>query len=337
MAARNDQVIRIIKLMRLLELNPQGLSVKEILTRLESEGIDVDRSTIYRDLSALEGAHVGVQNIEKGNDRAWKLDDLIQVSRGITFNYNELIALFLTRESLRSFEGSPFFDTLKIFFDRLEHVFGPKAHKGLRELASTMQVRPGPTWVGGVSQSLVDTIHRACAEGHMVEIEYRSSGGSTAGAVSKRKVGPVNLYFADSGAYLIAVDQNDQATKTFALMRVIAAKFLDNEVFEHHGGPIALGTGIGVFMGGGVVEDIEVFIQEPIASYVADRRFHSSQRSVRKENGVQVTMTVVNNDELARWILGLGPCAKVISPDSLRESVTSLATAVADQYRRKSA
>ena len=280
---------------------------------------------------------IPVENEGTGETAVWKLNNIGQLSKGVHFTYHELIALYLTKESLKSLESSPLFEVMTDFFRKLEDVLGPKAHEGLAELSKSMTVRPTASWVGGVSRETMDTVHAACTEGHYLEIEYQSAGGESAGRMTKRKVGPTNLYFADSGAYLIAIDTGDQKTKTFAMTRIKHAVMLDEEFDSHGFDPVTfLGASFGVFVGG-EPEDIELFIEDPIASYIADRRFHSSQRVVRKEGGVSVFLSVKTNDELARWILGLGPAARVVSPLTLKQKVISLAQAIVDQSKLKSA
>jgi predicted DNA-binding transcriptional regulator YafY len=85
----------------------------------------------------------------------------------------------------------------------------------------------------------------------------------------------------------------------------------------------------------GEVKDVEVFIEEPIASYVSERRWHESQQITRVERGIHFKLRVRVNDELARWVLGLGPSAMVVSPTELRDMVVSLASSVKNKNSQK--
>ena len=91
--------------------------------------------------------------------------------------------------------------------------------------------------------------------------------------------------------------------------------------------PVFLGL-IGLAFGSlnmGEVHEVELFIREPMASFVEERRLHSSQRTVRKEDGITLVMQVRLNDELTRWILSLGGSVQVIRPDLLQESCVAAA------------
>lgn len=73
----------------------------------------------------------------------------------------------------------------------------------------------------------------------------------------------------------------------------------------------------------------------PIGSFVSERRWHDSQQITRVDGGIEFKMHVKINDELARWILGLGPSADVQAPAELREMVTSSALEIVEKYKMK--
>jgi hypothetical protein len=56
--------------------------------------------------------------------------------------------------------------------------------------------------------------------------------------------------------------------------------------------------GIGVLQLGDIHE-VEIFVKEPIASYVAERRWHSSQTIIRGQDGITLTLRVKINEGLA--------------------------------------
>ncbi|MBK7962453.1 MAG: WYL domain-containing protein [Bdellovibrionales bacterium] len=90
-------------------------------------------------------------------------------------------------------------------------------------------------------------------------------------------------------------------------------------------------------LGTGEAQDVSIFVADPIGSYVSERRWHDSQQITRVDGGIEFKMHVKVNDELARWILGLGASADVRSPSELREMVTTAALAIAGKYKIKKA
>lgn len=327
--ARNDTLTRTLHTLRTLEVHTRGLSVKEIRDKLEADfRIDVSEKTVRRDLDALTDAGFP---LAKEPDARYKLEPIATITPNIQLTYNELFALFLARQAFESYRGSPLFTHLRCFFDKVERALKVKNREEIESFHQHIGIKPEPGWAGGVSLEIMDTVHNACVEGHMLRIEYKSNSSAK---TSVREVGPEAIYFADAGAYLVAEDQG--LTKLFALGRVKSAEMLETP-FESHGGFNVrefLRDGIGV-LNIGDVRDVRLMIREPIASYVSERRWHESQSLTRTPEGVELRLKVRVNSELARWVLGLGPHAKVLEPAELRDEVLSLAQQIIDAQARR--
>lgn len=326
--ARNDQLTRTLRVLRYLELNPRGLTVREILNKLQEDKIDTSRDSVYRDLKGLNSGGFPIIKEGENDESKWKLDPHVKLDRGVVFSYSELIALYLARETLKSLEHSPIYESIEGFFHKLEEHFGPRAHEGLKNLRQSLKIDPAPNWLGQVSREVMDTVHDAVCEGHYLQIDYRSVSGANAGKVQTRKVGAIKLWFANAGAYLFGFDPEANMYKKFALSRISRAVMLDEIHSDHNvNDEEYFAHGIGVFSEG-EPEEVEIFIEEPIASYIAERVIHKTQRIVRKENGILLTMNVRVNDELARWVLGLGEKAEVLKPNKLNEKINTIALAI---------
>jgi predicted DNA-binding transcriptional regulator YafY len=333
--ARNDTVTRILKVIHYLEVQPQGLGVREIHSKLSNDGFEISERTIYRDLEAIESIHLPLTKTGQGLESRWKLESVASINQKIHFSYHELIALFLAKESLTQFKNSPLFGPINNLFSSIEKALGPGAHKDLSNLQNYMGYRSRATWQSGISQEVLDTIYDACAEGQVLKVTYRSKSGQFVDQTVERRLGPEGMYFADSGAYLIARDLEKNEHRTYALNRVIEA-VLTEESYESSGFSMKeyVKDSIGAFQSG-EVKLIEVEIQDPIAAYVSERRWHESQILTRTPNGIVLKMQVRLNEELARWILSLGPAVQKVEPSELRDLVARLADQVAANLRGK--
>lgn len=332
--ARGDTLHRALKVIRLLELNPQGLTVNDIERLLKDQDeIDVVQKTIRRDLDVISTCGFPVTHDK--NTAKYKLEPIAKITKNLAFSYEELLALYLTRETFESQRGSPLYNNLRSFFSRLEEVLGPRAHQGLKELKQYVGIKPEPSWSVGVPAEVMETVHQACAEGHYLQIDYRPKQSSESlGIAPVRTVGPEAIYFADAGVYLVAKD-SDGVHKLFALGRVRSATMLpDPYTSEGFSVTEFLKDGIGVLRLG-EIEDVHLKIREPIASYVSERRWHESQVITRVPDGIELKLRVRINDELARWVLGLGPDAEVIQPATLTDRVHSLASAIVGRIKTK--
>lgn len=333
MSGRNVQVARILKIIHILEINPQGFTVAELTSKIQGYGYNEQERTIRRDLEAVDEIFPLItKEIEGQREKRYKLDSVAQISKNVSFSVEELIALYLSKEVMGAFKSSPLFQHINSFYEKLEKVLGSKAASYLGEMKEKVFYSPMASWQSSIPQEIFDTVYRACEEGHVVEVYYNSLSKSPAGNSSHRKLGPEGVYFGNGGAYLIAQDLGDGEIKFFSFARIREAKWTEEEYESKKVDITALiDSGIGVLQIG-EIDDIEIQIKDPIASYVAERRWHKTQKIIRHQEGVTISMTVKVNDELARWVLSLGTHASVIKPEKLRSRVAQISAEIAKAY-----
>jgi predicted DNA-binding transcriptional regulator YafY len=335
---RNSQLVRVLKLLRLLESHPDGIRASDILSRVhpDKKPTEAVRRAMYRDLDALEASGVALVNGDGGEERGvWRLATVTQIQGKIQINLWELFSLYLGRQSLKSFEGSPFFEAMNSVFHKIEKTLGDKGVRALRELDAHIAVRPSQKWSTQVSRDLLDTLHAACVEGHKLNINYISAGGARPGVVESRVVGPECLYFADAGAYLIAFDEQRKDYRTFAVPRIQSAEMLSDayepsiasaELFFQHA--------FGVLGSAEPPVQVEIEIRGPSSAFVSERRWHGSQKLLHSEPGLcRIELCVHTTDEFVKWILGLGSEAKVIAPASVQNLVRNAAQKILLRYQ----
>lgn len=332
--ARNDTVSRILKVIHLLEVHPSGLSVKELRQKLDEQGYKASERTIYRDIEALEMLRLPVireENPNQAGQSRLRLESVASIHQKISFSYHELIALFLSRESMQIYKGSPFFRVVDQFFEKIEKGLGLGGQKELLNIQGYVGFKPSSTWQSTVQHEIMDTLYDACAEGQELQIIYKAKSGEHKDQFVPRRVGPEGLYFVDSGAYLVAKDLGKKEYRTYSVNRIVEAKKLDDEYVSSLNLKDYLKNSIGL-INSGEIKPVEVFIKDPIASYVSERRWHDSQTITRVDDGVVMKMTVQINAELVRWILGLGSAAVVRAPVELIHELKNEAQNISGHY-----
>jgi len=80
-----------------------GITIGEL-----AEEFGVNRRTIYRDLRALQDAGYPILSEVIEGTTYWKLEPSFKDIEPITFNENELMALYFSRKLLKTIEGPPF-------------------------------------------------------------------------------------------------------------------------------------------------------------------------------------------------------------------------------------
>lgn len=71
------------------------------------------------------------------------------------------------------------------------------------------------------------------------------------------------------------------------------------------------------------LKDVKLWFSPSQAPYIATKPIHPTQKSRNTENGLEVTINVVLNYELEKLILSFGETVKVLSPQSLQETILS--------------
>ena len=333
--ARNTQISRIYALLDLLDGSPSGFTVSELHEKAATRGHKVGKRTIYRDLEALSQS--GFPLFPEGEDEAttrWRLERQTKINQSLVMNARELFALYLARGALLPLKETPFYQDLHSIFQKLEQKLGTKQTEYLDSLQMELKFEPSPQWGLGLNPDILETVRVACSEGHVIECTYYSVNSKKE---STRKLGPHYLYYARGGLYLVAEDLEVRKVKVFAMPRMKQASMCDEEYKGEIQTPEEFFDGaFSVYSGSGSKEVIIEF-DEDISQYVSERKWHQSQRLVNKDHGkVRVTFEVAETPELVAWILGFGPSAKVMSPDTLAEKVAVMAMKTTELYKKKS-
>lgn len=330
--SRNEQVSRILFVIRTLEGAPHGLTPKDLLHRAKEQGFDVGERTIYRDLEAVE-AVFPTKLIEDPvtNAKRYVLEAHTRISGHLVLSTKELFALFLSRGALAALSQTPFYEDLQTLFKKIDERIGVKGIEHLLELKDGVQFEATPQWGAGVDRTIIDAISAGCTEGHTLEIEYASA---SSGQTTKRRVGPHFLYFSKGALYLFAQDLNDYKIKTFALARFKSAEMLD-EVF--HAEPLDpdkyFAHSFGVFQGS-EPQKISLLFNAKIGPYVRERKWHSSQKEIANPQGVQLDFMLAYTPEFIQWVFGFGRDCEVLAPKSLQELMLARAEGMLKIYKR---
>lgn len=311
--------------------------VSEIHQRLNDDGFAVDKRTVHRDIELLEQAHIPLDKEGSPPESRWRIAPFAEIKQNIQFSYQEIFSLFVARKSLEHLRGTPIYSALDSVFTKIEKVLG-KNSEVFAELLANIEFRPHMTWHTSISPVILDTIYHALEEGHPLQINYRAAEGQSPGQAKQRKVGPECLYFADGGVYLIAIDLEKDEPRTYALGRVLDAEMLNNEIYEKkgHSPETMFKSALGVLNAGAVIS-AEILVQGPLAAYLSERRWHDSQETIKKSEGTLFKFQVKLNDELVRFVLGMGPSATVIKPPELKQAIAQSAEQILAQYAKKAA
>jgi predicted DNA-binding transcriptional regulator YafY len=283
--ARNTQVTRILRVLHHLELNPRGITIANLFDKISQEGYQSTERTIHRDLQALEDARFPVINEKKDELSLWRLDKVTIVTQKISFTYQDLLAFYIAYEQMDALKETPLYEPLLQIFSKFEKMIGPNSARAREEFKKYLVVDSKLNWNVKIDTELFNAIHTACEEGDWITFDYESASKASDG-YKNRKLGPEAIYFADNGAYLVGFDPNSKSMKTFSLARMKNLIRLD-EAYKSQNLDISeyFRNSFGI-LNSGTLEKIRVQIQNPLAKYISERRWHQSQLIEYIDDGI---------------------------------------------------
>jgi len=325
---RNQEVIRQWKVLHALESSRHGAAIDALAKEL-----DVTTRTIRRDLAALQEAGFAIYDDRDDEGRVrWRLDG--QALKGLEtgFTLAELCALYLSRNLLEAVAGTPFQRDLTLAFSRLGKMLSPRMRKFLDRLPSVLAAKSGPRARGAASSAdIVARLLEATLHFRVTTMRYHSVSSAR---VKDYQVHPYKLAFAQGALYLLAYVPDYNAVRTFAVDR-IASVSLEKQTFtpQQDIGDEVFANSLGVNTG--PAARVEIEFDTRVAPYVRARVWHTSQE-VREggDGGIVLVMNVCHDWALRSWILGWGPFARVLSPESLAADVQADLQAAHDRYRK---
>jgi len=310
---RNAEVIRQWSILRDLEAS-RRLTIDDLASRT-----GVTTRTIRRDLEALQSSGFPLFDETYEGRKYWTLQHRAFKRLDDTgFTLAELSALYFSRTLVECLAATPFHRDVRSAFDKLAGALTPGMRAFLDRLPLVIQAKaePGaqPTSARGkeLSQLLDATLNH-----RRVTMRYHSFSSNRE---KQYVVEPYRVVFAQGALYVVAFVPEYKEQRTFAVDRIRSLS-LSEEKFE----PVeleedAFAHSLGVHEG--PPERIEILFDAQIARYVKERVWHASQEIEERSDGsVSLILRVSNDRALRSWILGFGPLARVIAPESLVQQI----------------
>jgi biotin operon repressor len=113
--ARGDQLGRQWRIIQTLLSSKLGKSAAEL-----ADGLDCNPRTVYRDLEALQVAGFPIYTERIDGKNLWSLLDTMKHQLPIPFNLMELMALYFSRDMMKVFKDTVFYDSLESLFHKIK-------------------------------------------------------------------------------------------------------------------------------------------------------------------------------------------------------------------------
>lgn len=318
MAGNSKQKLKLLALMMILEQETDseyGLTMPQIIERLEERGISAERKSIYRDIKMLQEAGYDIHKLqtrpvqyvlvrnELGIDDVMMLIDIVQSSRFITERKsNQLV------KSLKGLVS----ERERKLLDKRVHVQGRIKSKSESIFHS------------------VDIIHEALQRKRKIEFLYFSYETnlkrSPRHAGKRYELTPAKVVYADNNYYLAAYDDAEEKMKTFRIDRMELLQVSDAvatrcaEIANYEYEDFAYQS-FGMFHGDPVITTLHV--EAKMMDTIVDRFGRQVDVLTSTPEYAEIRVNVRKSPQFFGWIAGLNGGVTIKAPRKLAAEYAS--------------
>ena len=313
--AEQTPLVRQWILLRTLCARHYGATVKEMAAEME-----VSEKTIRRDLETFQTAGFPIrEKVEEFGRKKWHVEaDPSQP--GLSFAFDEAIALYLGRHLLEPLAGTLFWEAAQRAFKKIRATLGKDALSYAERFAGMFHQT-----VVGVSDyskkaDLIDVLMVGIEDRKAVFLTYQSMQATEPVTYD---VYPYGLTYHRGSLYLVGRAPRHDEIRHWKVNRMEDAEVTqvrftipDNFNLQEH-----LAKSFGVYHGSGNAH-VRVRFDAVVARYVEESNWHPSQKITRTKGGSLVAeFDLSDYEEIKRWILSFGQHAEVLEPAELRGEI----------------
>ena len=310
------------KLFRILEIfmsetdEDTGITINELISRLEEMGISAERKSLYNDFATLEELGFPIFRLY-GNPPAYTLGERI-------FELPELKMLvdainsskFITAEKSREI-----IEKLRIFAGK----------NGAKELAREVFVGDRARTENVFTLYTIDTVHKAIHENRRITFAYLDYTADKKRVLrhggALYEVSPKALIWADGNYYLVGYDERAGKIKHFRVDKIYKAAQSERPISiaaaNHKINPSDYSRKI-FNMYGGEEMLVTLDVKDSLAGVIIDR-FGGGVTFMKNDFGFRIRVRVEASPPFYAWVMGFGGDIRIISPDSAREKIAQMA------------
>jgi predicted DNA-binding transcriptional regulator YafY len=313
-------------LLRMLCARRYGVTVREA-----AEELGVSLKTIRRDLESFQAAGFPLREcVEQRGRKAWSIETA-DGAPGLSFAFDEAIALYLGRHLLEPLAGTPFWEAAQRAFRKIRASLSPAAVKYIERFAGVFHQTMLGTSDYSKQTDIIDRLMVGIEDSHAVFITYQSLRATEPVTYD---VYPYGLTYHRGSLYLVGVAPQHDEIRHWKVNRIEEAeltefRFQRPEDFDL---PTHFAKSFGVFHGEGDYR-VRIRFSPAVARYVEESRWHPSQKLARQaDGGLIAEFRLGDTEEIMRWALSFGRHAEVLEPEALRTAMSEEAAAMSELH-----
>ena len=323
---QKEKLFRVFEILMRETDEESGLTINEIISRLDEYGISAERKSLYDDFKVLENLGYPVLKLSTKpprytlEERVFELPeikmlvDAVQVSKFITAKKSRQLI-----EKLGMFAGA----------------------RRARELSRQVYVEDRVKTVNQSTIYAIDTIHAAINEGKRLSFKcfdynrrkvkkYYKNG-------EKYEVSPLALLWSDENYYLVAYEEASEKIKNFRVDKfeqtlIIDEPKCDNDVTRGFNPADYSNKIFGMF--GGTEELVTMEFKWNLAGVIIDR-FGMEHTFQETDFGFKFSARVMVSPTFFAWILAFGPGARILGPAHVRDQLIAQLDETKSYYEKE--
>lgn len=303
---------------------PGKITARQLSERLGTEGHDVTKRTVERDLAALSDAFpLAADERSKPFGWSWQKDARTFSLPGMS--PLQALVLELARSHLQPLLPAHLLGPLQPYFEQASATLrqawgGHRVAEWNRCVAVVQPTQPLiPPKVNGAA---LPAVHEAIARQRQLEVRYQTREAAHA---VRYRVHPLGLVYRGVIGYLVGTIADYGDPRQFALHRILQARLLDEPSRRPNSFDLQVYAESGAFgfMDGGPIE-LVLRMEAPAAAHLHETPLSADQVIAvdEQEGWIRVRATVHDTSQLRWWLLAFGSQLEVLAPTGLVSSMS---------------
>lgn len=312
--ARGEQLSRQWKIIQSLIAARIGKSAAEIADQLECHP-----RTVYRDLQALQAAGFPIYTERADGKSLWRMLENARRPAPLPLTLPELMAIHCSRELMKVFAGTPFYDSLESLLHKVQATLPDESRAFLATIEDTFHFGMKPRKNYAAFKEIIQRVGDAAVRKTSIEVLYYTMSRKRE---SWRKLDPYRVWFFNGTFYLIGFCHLRGEVRVFVLDRIKALQETQEpfELAADFNFDQFVKASFGVFQGDPI--RVKVRFSAEVAGYIQENIWHEEQTIHPQADGsVVFAAEVAGVEEIKHWIMGWGANATVLEPQPLRDAI----------------
>ena len=332
--ANSQQVItRQWETLSIIPKKRPGITVKELIDRLDRSGIDISRRTIERDLHELSRLF-GITCNDKSKPYGWYWMNGSGVNLP-ALTLADALSLRVVEQQLRPLLPETMLDSLENRFKEASKKLSAEKDnknadwlKKVRYKSINLQLLSPE-----IKKGVLETVQNALLDGKQLEVEYRRPSEENAYSTILH---PLGLVQGGPTTYLIATVRDYKDTLLFAVHRILKAKKTSDGVIASMVFDIdKYIKGSELTFGSHKTIVLKAYVSQDLHNILAETPLSEDQSLKSEGDRAYLTATVEDSWQLHWWILSQGDGIKVEHPQSLKREIIKSLTTTLDLYNNE--